>query len=134
MIKRLSKCIREYKLPSILAPIFIAMEVILEVFIPLIMGKLMDNGIEKGDISYVIKAGVLLVILCSLSLLSGVASGTAAAKASSGFAKNLRHDMYHNVQNFSFASMLHQGMGTAFSPFLYIIYSQSSALNPPKPL
>ena len=105
MIKRLSKCIREYKLPSILAPIFIAMEVILEVFIPLIMGKLMDNGIEKGDISYVLKAGVLLVVLCSLSLLSGVASGTAAAKASSGFAKNLRHDMYHNVQNFSFASI-----------------------------
>ena len=105
MIKRLSKCIREYKLPSVLAPIFIAIEVILEVFIPKIMGKLIDNGIDKSDISYVIKSGVLLVILCSLSLLSGVASGTAAAKASSGFAKNLRHDMYHNVQSFSFASI-----------------------------
>ena len=105
MIKRLSKCIREYKLPSILAPIFIALEVILEVFIPKIMGKLIDNGIDKSDTTYVIKMGVVLVILCSLSLLSGVASGTAAAKASSGFAKNLRHDMYHNVQNFSFASI-----------------------------
>ena len=105
MIKRLSKCIREYKLPSILAPIFIAVEVILEVFIPKIMGKLIDNGIDMGDTSYVIKTGFLLVALCSLSLLSGVASGTAAAKASSGFAKNLRHDMYHNVQSFSFASI-----------------------------
>lgn len=105
MIKRLSKCIREYKLPSILAPIFIAIEVILEVFIPMIMGKLIDNGIDKGDTSYVIKMGFFLVVLCSLSLLSGVASGTAAAKASSGFAKNLRHDMYHNVQSFSFASI-----------------------------
>lgn len=105
MIKRLSKCIREYKLPSILAPIFIACEVILEVFIPKIMGKLIDNGIDMGDTSYVVKMGFVLVILCSLSLLSGVASGTAAAKASSGFAKNLRHDMYHNVQNFSFASI-----------------------------
>ena len=105
MIKRLSQCIREYKLPSILAPIFIACEVILEVFIPKIMGKLIDNGIDKSDTSYVIKMGFVLVILCSLSLLSGVASGTAAAKASSGFAKNLRHDMYHNVQSFSFASI-----------------------------
>ena len=105
MIKRLSKCIREYKLPSILAPIFIALEVILEVFIPKIMGKLIDNGIDKSDTSYVIKMGVVLVALCSLSLLSGVASGTAAAKASSGFAKNLRHDMYHNIQSFSFASI-----------------------------
>ena len=105
MIKRLSKCIREYKLPSILAPIFIACEVILEVFIPLIMGKLIDNGIDKGDTGYVMRTGILLIVLCSLSLLSGVASGTAAAKASSGFAKNLRHDMYHNVQNFSFASI-----------------------------
>lgn len=105
MIKRLSKCIREYKLPSILAPIFIACEVILEVFIPMLMGKLIDNGIDMGDTSYVVKMGFVLVILCSLSLLSGVASGTAAAKASSGFAKNLRHDMYHNVQSFSFASI-----------------------------
>ncbi len=105
MIKRLSKCIREYKLPSILAPIFISIEVILEVFIPKIMGKLIDNGIDMGDTAYVIKMGFVLVILCSLSLLSGVASGNAAAKASSGFAKNLRHDMYHNVQNFSFASI-----------------------------
>ncbi len=105
MIKRLSKCIREYKLPSMLAPIFIALEVILEVFIPMITGKLIDNGIYKEDTSYVLKAGLLLVVLCSLGLLAGVASGNAAAKASAGFAKNLRHDMYHNLQSFSFANI-----------------------------
>lgn len=105
MIKRLSKCIREYKLPSILSPIFVAIEVFLEVFIPLIMGKLIDNGIYKEDINYVIKTGIFLVFLCVLSLLSGVASGTNAAKASAGFAKNLRHDMYYNVQNFSFSNI-----------------------------
>lgn len=105
MIKQLSKCIREYKLPSILSPIFVAIEVFLEVFIPLIMGKLIDNGIYKEDINYVIKTGIFLVFLCVLSLLSGVASGTNAAKASSGFAKNLRHDMYYNVQNFSFGNI-----------------------------
>lgn len=105
MIKQLSKCIREYKLPSILSPIFVAIEVFLEVFIPLIMGKLIDNGIYKEDINYVIKTGIFLVFLCVLSLLSGVASGTNAAKASSGFAKNLRHDMYYNVQNFSFSNI-----------------------------
>ena len=105
MIKRLSKCIREYKVPTMLAPIFIALEVILEVFIPRIMGSLMDNGIDKGDTGYVVKAGLLLVVLCFMSLASGVASGTAAAKASAGFAKNLRHDMYHNVQSFSFANI-----------------------------
>lgn len=105
MIKQLSKCIREYKLPSILSPIFVAIEVFLEVFIPLIMGKLIDNGIYKEDINYVIKTGIFLVFLCVISLLSGVASGTNAAKASSGFAKNLRHDMYYNVQNFSFGNI-----------------------------
>ena len=105
MIKRLSKCIREYKVPTILAPIFIALEVILEVFIPRIMGSLMDNGIDKGDTGYVVKAGLLLVVLCFMSLASGVASGTAAAKASAGFAKNLRHDMYHNEQSFSFENI-----------------------------
>lgn len=105
MIKRLSKCIREYKLPSILSPIFVTIEVFLEVFIPLIMGKLIDNGIYMEDTNYVVKTGFFLIFLCILSLLSGVASGTTAAKASSGFAKNLRHDMYYNVQNFSFANI-----------------------------
>lgn len=105
MIKRLSKCIREYKTASLLSPVFVAIEVILEVFIPYMMGKLIDNGIDKQDVSYVLKAGAALVVLCICSLLSGVFAGTMAAKASAGFAKNLRHDMYHNVQSFSFKSI-----------------------------
>ena len=105
MIKRLSKCIREYKKATILSPIFISVEVILEVFIPLLMGELIDNGINKNDMGYILKMTPVLVVLCLLSLSAGVLSGTNAAKASAGFAKNLRHDMYHNVQGFSFANI-----------------------------
>ena len=105
MIKKLASCIREYKLPSVLSPIFVSLEVVMEVFIPLLMGKLIDNGIEKGDSSYVLKVGGLLVVICLLSLWFGVAAGTYASKASAGFAKNLRHDMFHNIQTFYFASI-----------------------------
>lgn len=105
MIKRLSKCIREYKALTWLTPLFMSLEVTMEVFIPMLMGKLIDNGIYKTDTSYVVKIGVLLLVLCSFSLFAGVAGGVTAAKASSGFAKNLRHDMFHNIQSFSFANI-----------------------------
>ncbi|MBQ8503158.1 MAG: ABC transporter ATP-binding protein [Clostridia bacterium] len=105
MIKRLSKSIREYKLPTILTPIFAALEVVMEVLIPMLMGKLIDNGINKSDTAYVVKIGLFLIVLCALSLFFGVACGITAAKASSGFAKNLRHDMFHNIQSFSFANI-----------------------------
>lgn len=105
MIKQLSKCIREYKKASVLSPIFISLEVILEVFIPLLMGELIDKGINKNDMNYILKMGPLLIVLCALSLTAGVLAGTNASKASAGFAKNLRHDMYHKVQNFSFANI-----------------------------
>ena len=105
MIKRLSKCVREYKLPAILTPFFMSLEVIMEVFIPMLMGKLIDNGIDKSDTAYVVKTGLLLLVLCGFSLFAGVYGGITAAKASSGFAKNLRHDMFHNIQSFSFANL-----------------------------
>ncbi len=105
MIKRLSKSIREYKLPTLLTPLFMSLEVIMEVLIPMLMGKLIDNGIYKTDTAYVVKTGFILVILCSLGLAAGVLGGVFAAKASSGFAKNLRHDMFYNIQNFSFANL-----------------------------
>lgn len=105
MVKRLLKCIREYKLASLLTPLFVGLEVVMEVFIPYLMGRLIDDGIKKGDIQYVTKTGILLVVICVLSLGFGVVAGVTAAKASSGFAKNLRHDMFHNVQSFSFANI-----------------------------
>lgn len=109
MLKRLAKCIREYKLPSIIAPITIMLEVAMEVIIPLLMAELIDNGIQgnggAGDMPYVLKIGIILIACCVLSMLFGIISGRCAAKASTGFAKNVRHDMYYNIQNFSFKSI-----------------------------
>ena len=74
----------------------------MDVIIPFLLAALIDNGVEKEDINYIVKLGVILVVLALLSLLFGVLAGKFAAKASAGFAKNLRHDMYYNIQNFSF--------------------------------
>ena len=105
MIKQLSRSIREYKLASILTPILVSLEVVMEVFIPYTMGKLIDNGIKTGDTEFVVKTGLFLIVLCIFSLFFGAAAGVTAAKASAGFARNLRHDMFHRVQNFSFANI-----------------------------
>ena len=105
MIKRLSKCIGEYKTATILTPLTVSLEVLMEVIIPLYMADLIDLGIDKGDMDFVIKTGILLIVLCLMSLMFGVVSGSYAAKASAGFSKNLRHEMYYNVQNFSFANI-----------------------------
>lgn len=109
MFKTLLKCVREYKLPSLLAPLFVIIEVVMEVIIPLYMGKLLDNGINanggQGDMNYVLKCGAYLAVFCLVSLLSGVLAGKYAAKASTGFSKNLRHDMFYNLQNFSFSNI-----------------------------
>lgn len=105
MIKKLSACIREFKLPSLLSPLFVSLEVLMEVLIPFLMGKLIDNGIDKADTGYVMKTGIILIILCMFSLWFGILAGNFASKASAGFARNMRHDMYHNVQNFSFANI-----------------------------
>ncbi|MBQ9112261.1 MAG: ABC transporter ATP-binding protein [Clostridia bacterium] len=105
MIGTLLKSVREYKRVSILAPIFIAGEVVIECFIPFITAKLVNN-IENGcDMNVIVKYGLLLVLMAVLSLTCGALSGHFAAKASCGFAKNLRHDLYASVQNFSFANV-----------------------------
>ena len=105
MIKKLAKSIREYKLTSILTPIFVAVEVILEVLIPLLMAELVDNGVYGGEMNTVYKIGLQLVLCAVLSLIFGTLSGICAAKASSGFAKNLRKDLYYKVQSFSFSNI-----------------------------
>ena len=80
-------------------------EVILEVIIPLLMANLIDYGIDGGNISYVVKMGLILLLSALASLFFGVVAGRKAAVASTGFAKNLRKDMYYNVQNFSFSNI-----------------------------
>lgn len=105
MLKTILKSVREYKRAAFLAPIFVALEVILEVIIPTLMASLIDKGIEAGNIEYTIRTGIILVILCVFSLLSGMMSGKYAADASAGFARNLRKDMYYNVQQFAFSNI-----------------------------
>lgn len=105
MIRKLMKSIRQYKLPSILAPIFVAFEVVMEVLIPYYMADLIDYGINAGNMSVVAKTGIMLVAFAALSLIFGALSGIVCAKASTGFAANLRHDMYYKVQKFSFSNI-----------------------------
>lgn len=105
MLKKLASSIREYKTASLLAPLFVTCEVIMEVIIPLLMANLIDYGIDLGDMDYIERVGMILVVMCCASLSFGALSGKYAAVASAGFAKNLRKDMYYNVQNFSFANI-----------------------------
>ncbi|MDD6065136.1 MAG: ABC transporter ATP-binding protein [Firmicutes bacterium] len=105
MIKELMKSIREYKKDSIMSPLMVTMEVIMEVIIPVLMARLIDFGIETQNLGYIWKMGILLAVTAMISLMFGVLSGKYAAKASAGFAKNLRKDMYYNVQNFSFSNI-----------------------------
>lgn len=105
MVRKLLKSVREYKKHSILAPIFVIFEVIMEVVIPLLMANLIDFGIDDGNLEYIVKMGVVLVVFALISLIFGILSGRSAAIASAGFAKNLRKDMYYKVQNFSFSNI-----------------------------
>ena len=105
MIRKLSKFIGEYKLPTILTPVLIALEVVMEVLIPLIMADLIDKGVYAGEMSEVYKLGIELVGAALLSLFFGATNGFTAAKASAGFAKNLRKELYNKVQSFSFANI-----------------------------
>ena len=105
MIKKLFTSVREYKKDSILSPLFVMLEIVMEVLIPFLMAKLIDYGIDKGNLQVVLKIGTFLIFSTIFSLIFGALAGKFAAVASSGFAKNLRHDMYYSVQNFSFANI-----------------------------
>lgn len=105
MNKKLLSCVREYKLPALLSPVFVTLEVIMEVLIPLYMGRLIDSGIDQGSTAGIMKIGLLLIVLCIISLAAGAMSGRFSAEASVGFSTNLRHDMFHKIQEFSFASI-----------------------------
>ncbi len=105
MIKRLARCIREYKWAAILSPLSMVGEVTMEVLIPLVMANLYDYGIVMQNMQIVVTRSILLVVCAIASLGFGVASAIFASKAGTGFAKNLRHDMFYNVQRFSFSNI-----------------------------
>lgn len=109
MIKKLLKVVREYKKESLLTPFFVMLEVVMEVCIPLVMGMLIDFGFPEGqdivNVSAIYKYGGILIACAILALVFGVLSGKFAAKAGAGFGKNLRHDLYYKVQEFSFKNV-----------------------------
>lgn len=105
MNRKLFKSVREYKKQSVLAPIFVILEVLMEVLIPYQMAKIIDNGIQNGDLSYIIKMGVILVLMAMLALLFGAMAGNYAAIAGAGYAKNLRRDIFYKIQDFSFKNI-----------------------------
>lgn len=105
MIKKLLKSVREFKKDSILTPIYVGVEVIMEVFIPLLMAKLIDNGINAGNMKYTVFMGIFLLVSAVISMVFGVLAGRTSSVASAGFARNLRKDMYYNVQGFSFSNI-----------------------------
>ncbi|MBQ3224697.1 MAG: ABC transporter ATP-binding protein [Oscillospiraceae bacterium] len=106
MLRKLLGCVGKYKLPAILSPIFISCEVIMEIFIPLLMSKIIDVGIKGGGgVGYIVKVGGLMVLMSAFSLMFGVLSGKYASVASTGFAKNVRKKMFDKIQDFSFANV-----------------------------
>lgn len=105
MNRQLFKSIREYKKQSVLAPVFVILEVFMEVLIPFQMAKIIDNGIKYGNLSYIVKMGFILVVMAMLALFFGVKAGNYAAVAAAGYAKNLRHDIFYKIQNFSFKNI-----------------------------
>ena len=105
MFKKLAKYVKEYKKSAILTPIFVILEVVIEVIIPLLMAQIIDVGIQNGDVKYILEIGGLLIVSAILSLTFGMLSGRFAAKASAGYAKNLRKEMFHKVQDYSFENI-----------------------------
>ena len=107
MNRKLLQSVREYKGKAFLAPVLVALEVFIEVLIPLLMAKIIDVGIMEGDMGYIIKMGILLVFLAMLALFFGAKAGQVAAVAAAGYAKNLRHDIFYKIQDFSFGNIDH---------------------------
>lgn len=105
MIKRLSQCIREYKKDAILSPLYVLVESLLDVAIPFVMAGLIDKGIETGNMSMILRYGAILVGFALVALTFGALSGRSCARATAGLARNLRHDMFHHLQVYSFSNI-----------------------------
>lgn len=107
MNRKLLRSVREYKRQTIQTPILVALEVLMEVLIPLLMANIIDIGIDGGDMGYIIRLGLLLIVMAVFALFLGAKAGQTAAIASAGYAKNLRHDIFYKVQDFSFGNIDH---------------------------
>ena len=107
MNRKLLRSVREYKRETIQTPVLVMLEVLMEVLIPLLMANIIDVGIMKGDMAYIIKLGLLLIVMAVIALFFGAKAGQTAAVASAGYAKNLRHDIFYKVQEFSFGNIDH---------------------------
>ncbi len=105
MIKKLLGCVREYKTPSILTPVLVSIEVVVECIIPFLIARLINQIQKGGQLKNILPYGVLLILLAFVSLFFGAMAGSTCAKASSGFAKNIRHDLFYKVQEFSFSNI-----------------------------
>ena len=105
MLKTLGAQVKEFKKDSILTPVFMIMEVIMEMIIPFLMASIIDDGVGKGDIHHICVVGIIMIAMAVLGLMFGVLGGVCGAKASTGFARNLRKAMYENIQTFSFSNI-----------------------------
>ncbi len=105
MLTVLFSQVKEYKKVSIMTPIFMILEVIFETLLPFLMASIIDDGVKKGDMNHIYIMGALMILLAFLSLYAGIMGGKCGAKASTGFAKNLRKAMYENIQTFSFSNI-----------------------------
>ena len=105
MLKTLAAQIKEFKRDSILTPVFMILEVLMETLIPFLMASIIDNGVNKGDIHHIYVVGAWMVVAACFSLFAGIMGGKYGARASTGFARNLRKSMFENIQTFSFSNI-----------------------------
>ena len=105
MLKTLGAQVKEFKKASIATPLFMILEVIMEMIIPLMMASIIDNGVEKGDLHHIYVVGAFMVVAAAIGLFAGIMGGKYGAKASAGFAKNLRQAMFENIQEYSFSNI-----------------------------
>ena len=105
MLKTILKEVKEYKNASLVTPFFMVLEVAMEMMIPLLMASIIDKGVELGDMNHVYKTGAVMIVVAVIGLLAGMAGGRFGAKASTGFARNLREAVFNHIQTFSFANI-----------------------------
>ena len=105
MLSTLLKEVKEYKRASFITPVFMILEVLMEMIIPYLMASIIDKGVNAGDIGHIYKVGAVMVVAAAFGLFAGIGGGRFGAKASAGFAKNLREAMFNNIQTFSFANI-----------------------------